>query len=62
MDLAELNIPNGIGWSVIWILIILVLGRRSLPQALLSGLTFFIWWCVISVIFYVVCKSTGYCL
>ena len=62
MDLAELNIPNGIGWSVIWILIILVLGRRSLPQALLSGFTFFIWWCVISVIFYLVCKGTGYCL
>ena len=62
MDLAELNIPNGVGWSVIWILIVLFLGRRPFPQALLSGLVFFVWWCIISVILYVICKGTGYCL
>ena len=61
MDFEKLNILNGIGWSVIWVLTILILGRSSFPQALLSGLSFFVCWILISIILELFCKFTGYC-
>lgn len=62
MNLEMINITNGLVWSVVWILLVLVLGKRSFPEALISGLVFFIWFCILSIIFFIICEATGFCL
>ena len=62
MNLNMINLTDGLVWSVIWILLVLVLGKRSFSEALISGLVFFIWFCIFSFIFFIICQATGFCL
>ena len=62
MDIKLLRLEEGIFWSFLWIVIILVLGNRSFWVAFKSGFTVLFWWIVISFLMFFSCKYFNWCI
>jgi hypothetical protein len=63
MDLTveSLNLEAALIWSAIWIIFMLVLGNKLFWWAITSGISFFVWYVIISVILSLICSNGGYC-
>ncbi len=51
MNYNELNLEMGIFWTLIWMFILVVLGNKSLVYTIKNGLTFLIFWILVSLLF-----------
>ena len=63
MDLTikSLNLGAATIWAAIWIVFMLVIGNKPFWWAIMSGVSFFIWYIIISVILSLICSNGGYC-
>jgi len=63
MDLTikSLNLGAALIWSTIWIIFILVIGKRPFWWTISSGISFFVWYLIVSVILSLICNNGGYC-
>jgi hypothetical protein len=61
MDLTveSLNLGAALIWSSIWIIFMLVLGNKPFWWAITSGISFFVWYVIISVILSLICSNGG---
>jgi hypothetical protein len=62
MDIKDLELKQGLIFSLIWVMIELILGNSSFWDALISGIRFMIFWVLVSIILILLCNNYNWCL
>jgi hypothetical protein len=62
MDIKDLELKQGLIFSLIWVMIELILGNSSFWDALMSGIRFMILWVLVSIILILLCNNYNWCL
>ena len=58
----NLEVKQGIFWSIIWFFIVFLVDKRSINKALISGIYFFIIWVFVSLLLLGLCEFDIFCI
>lgn len=62
MKIEDLEIKTGIMWTIIWMLLLFLVSKKSVTYIIQSSLIFFIFWIVISYFLIFICENFKLCI